>query len=44
MCMDGEVRLWDVLSGGCLRELGGHTEAIFAYQLTQRLNQLQLVA
>jgi angio-associated migratory cell protein len=27
-CLDGVVRVWDVRDGRCVRELGGHTEAV----------------
>ena len=27
-CVDGKVRIWDSLSGGCVRTFSGHSDAI----------------
>ena len=27
-CMDGVVRCWDIRTGGLVRKLGGHSEAV----------------
>lgn len=41
-CMDGKVRLWDSLSGDCVRTLNGHNEPI--QSLSVSANQEFLVS
>lgn len=33
-CVDGKVRVWDSLSGACVRTFSGHSDAIQALSVT----------